>query len=325
MVDAHYDLLSICYVCYLKNDYTKIEKIAKEIKSNKEEIKCIFANLYFMSEDEMKNELHPSYYIQNVSVLDMFKIAKEILERYLPEIDFLYSIEGCDYIEIDDLELLYNEGLRSIIPVWNTENKYGSGNRTNKGLTKEGINLINQAIDLGIGIDLSHANLNTFYGIIEVIKEKQKLNKEVICYASHSNARILCDRERNLTDVQLKLIKEVSGLVGIFSNRNFITHNYNLNKEEQQLEYLKHIIYISNIIGIDNVMLSTDDMRFCGDIDPEYYELPIYDYSNIVHDTKQTLLKYFSLEDTNKILYGNAYSKIIDKLNIKSNRKCKKV
>ena len=29
MVDAHYDLLSICYTCYLKNDYTKIQEIAK--------------------------------------------------------------------------------------------------------------------------------------------------------------------------------------------------------------------------------------------------------------------------------------------------------
>lgn len=324
MVDTHYDLLSICYVCYLKNDYTKIEEIVKKIKSNKEAIKCIFANLYFMSEEEMINELHPNYYNPNVSVLDMFKISKEILESYFKDIDFVYSIEGCDYVDIKDLELLYNEGLRSIILVWNTENKYGSGNRTEKGLTKDGINFINKAIELGIGIDLSHANLNTFYGMLEVIKENQKLGREVVCFASHSNSRKLCTRVRNLTDTQLKLIKEVNGLVGVFSNRNFITQNYNLSKEEQKLEYLKHIIYISNIIGIDNVMLSTDDMSFCGDIDPEYYEIPIYNYSNIAFETKETLLKAFSLEDTNKILYDNAYIKIIEKLNIKNSKKCKK-
>ena len=269
----------------------------------------------------MKNQLHKNYYNPNVSLLDMFKISNEILESYLPDIDFIYCIEGCDYIDIEDLELLYNEGLRSIILVWNTENKYGSGNRTNKGLTKEGIEFINKAIDLGIGIDLSHANLNTFYGLIEVIKENQKLGRDVICYASHSNARKLCDRERNLTDEQLKLIKEANGLVGVFSNRNFITKDYSITKEQQKLEYLKHIIHISNIIGVDNVMISTDDMSFCGDIDPEYYEIPIYEYSNIVLETKQTLLKYFSLENTNKILCDNAYNKIIDKLNMK--KKCK--
>ena len=35
----------------------------------------------------------------------------------------------------------------------NTENKYGSGNRTNKGLTKEGIEFINKAIDHMIKCD----------------------------------------------------------------------------------------------------------------------------------------------------------------------------
>lgn len=316
MVDTHYDLLSICYACYLKNDYTEIEKIAKKIKVDGD-IKSIFANLYFMSKEEMKEELHPFYYNKNISILEMFKISKNILENYLPDIDFIYSIEGCDYLNIEDLEYLYNEGLKSIILVWNNENKYASGNRTDKGLTLDGINFINKAIELGIGIDLSHANLNTFYGLIEVIKENKQNGKDVICYASHSNSKELCDRNRNLNYDQLKKIKEIDGLVGVFSNRNFITLNKFLTKQEQQLEYLKHIIYISNIIGVDNVMISTDDMSFCGHLDYEYYELPIFDYSNISSETKELLLKYFNEEDTNKILYKNAYSKIIDKLNDK--------
>ena len=316
MVDTHYDLLSICYACYLKNDYTEIEKIAKKIKVDGD-IKSIFANLYFMSKEEMKEELHPFYYNKNISILEMFKISKNILENYLPDIDFIYSIEGCDYLNIEDLEYLYNEGLKSIILVWNNENKYASGNRTDKGLTLDGINFINKAIELGIGIDLSHANLNTFYGLIEVIKENKQNGKDVICYASHSNSKELCDRNRNLNYDQLKKIKEIDGLVGVFSNRNFITLNKFLTKQEQQLEYLKHIIYISNIIGVDNVMISTDDMSFCGHLDYEYYELPIFDYSNISSETKELLLKYFNEEDTNKILYKNAYSKIIDKLNNK--------
>ena len=72
MVDTHYDLLTICYVCYLKNDYSKIEKIAQDINNNLGNIKCIFANLYFMSEEEMKEELDINYYNKNVSILDMF-------------------------------------------------------------------------------------------------------------------------------------------------------------------------------------------------------------------------------------------------------------
>lgn len=323
MVDAHYDLLTVCYTCYLKNDYTKIEEIVNKIKSDKNDIKCIFANLYFMSKEEMIEELHPNYYNPNVSIIEMFKISKEILESYLPDIDFVYSIEGCDYVEIDDLDLLYNEGLRSVIPVWNTENKYGSGNRTKKGLTKEGIEFINKAIDLGIGIDLSHANLKTFYGIIEVIKENQKSGKEVVCYASHSNCKMWCNRERNLTDRQLRAIKKVDGLVGVFSNRNFVTKDYKLDKYYQKLEYLCHIYHVLSIVSVDNIMLSTDDMSFCGNIDPEYYETPIFDYRDITLEIKKLLYGRFSPYETKKIMYLNAYDKIINKLDIKECKKCK--
>lgn len=317
MVDAHYDLLSICYTCYLKNDYTKIKEIANKINNNKN-IKYIFANLYFMSMDEMKQELHENYYNSNISILTMFKISKQILEYYLPNVEFIYSIEGCDFVDINDLDELYNEGLRSIVPVLNTENRYGSGNRTGKGLTKEGIDFISKAIDLGIGIDLSHANKNTFYGIIELIKQKQNLGKDVICYASHSNSKTLCNKERNLDDNQIKSIKEVNGLIGIFCNKHFITKENNLTKEELNLIYVKHIIHVAKIIGIDNIMLSTDDMSFMIDIDPEYQDTVMFDYSNIQKEITSLLQSYFSVSTTNKIMFENVYDKIIKKLNNKN-------
>lgn len=305
MVDAHYDLLTVAYVCYLKNDYKELEKISKEIKNSG--VNYIFANLYFMSKEEMINELHKNYYNQDVSILKMFKIAKTILENYLPGINFIYSIEGCDYLKIEDLKPLYNNGLRAIILVWNEKSRYGSGNRTSDGLTKEGVEFLNKAISLGMGIDLSHANDKTFYDMIDVVKENKNKEQEVICYASHSNSRELCDRLRNLTDDQILTLKEVSGLIGIFSNKNFVSNDNYKDK------YLEHIIHISNLIGVDNVMLSTDDMRFMGDYDKYYLESSIFNYGNITNEVKTLLMKYFSIDDTNKIMLLNCYNKIISK------------
>ena len=319
MVDSHYDLLTICYTCYLKKDYSKIEKIANEIKNSG--VKCIFANLYFMSPEEMAKELDLNYYRKDVPIIEMFKISKYILTSYLSDINFIYSIEGCDYLNIDELDDLYNEGLRSIILVWNNKNKYGSGNRTKEGLTKEGIEFLNKAIDLGIAIDLSHANENTFYGMINVIKENKMRGKDVICYASHSNCKSICAKERNLSDKQIMAIKEIGGLIGIFSNRNFVVKNFNLSKEEQKIEYLNHIIYISSIIGIEGIMLSTDDMRFYEDIDKEYLNTPIFEYNNITKEMKKLLYTYFTEEEINKIMYGNAYDKIINLLKFTNNNK----
>ena len=241
MADTHYDLLTVAYVCYLKNDYRKLEKISRKIRTSG--VSHIFANLYFMSKEEMINELHQNYYNANVSILEMFKISKAILENYLPDINLIYSIEGCDYLEIEDLEPLYNNGLRAIILVWNEKNRYGSGNRTIDGLTKEGVEFLNKAISLGMGIDLSHANDKTFNDMIEIIKENQNRGQKVICYASHSNSRKLCDRLRNLTDNQILALKEVGGLIGVFSNKNFVTNK----SENLKDKYLEHIIHISNL------------------------------------------------------------------------------
>ena len=309
MIDTHYDLLSISYVCYLNNDYTKIIKYIDEIR--KSGVKCIFANLYFMNEEEMKYELHDNYYNSNTSILDMFKTSKSVLEYYAPDIDFIYSIEGCDYLDINELDDLYNNGLRSILLVWNNQNKYGSGIRGNSGLTNMGIDFLNKAIDLGIGIDVSHTNERTFYDIVNLIKEKN--NKDVLCYASHSNARSLKDIKRNLKDEQIKSLKSINGYIGVISNIHFMNLKDDDNYEYKRKEYLKHIIYISNIIGINNVMLSTDDMRFASDNSDYYLYAPIYKYETIKEDIENDLLTYFNEEETNKILYKNA-SGIVKKL-----------
>jgi len=310
MIDTHYDLLSICYSCYIKNDYRKIRNISEEIKSSG--VKCIFANLYFMSKEEMEHELGKNYYQENISVLEMFKISKKILNDFLPNTNFIYSIEGCDYVEIENLDELYEEGLRSIALVWNNQNKYGSGNRSDIGLTNEGKEFLNKAIDLGIGIDLSHANGKTFNDMIILIKKRKSEGKEVICYASHSNSKSLYESNRNLSNAQLLQLKEVNGLVGVFSNRFFITNHSN--KQIQRTEYMKHINYIASIVGLDKVMVSTDDMRFAADIDYEYNTAPIYDYKTIYKDLVNDLRDYFGKTYIEDILYNNAQNKIVDKL-----------
>ena len=71
MFDMHYDLLSVAYVCYLKNDYSYLEQWCKFY--NDDNVKGVIANLYFMSKDEMKEELHPDYYRDDVPVVSMFQ------------------------------------------------------------------------------------------------------------------------------------------------------------------------------------------------------------------------------------------------------------
>lgn len=312
MIDAHYDLLTIAYLAYLKNDYSYLEELVPYFR--KDNVCGVIANLYFMSEEEMIKELDPCYYQKDVSVLEMFCQAKHILDTYFPELDILYSIEGADYIEDEvELEKLYDAGLDALILTWNTSSKYASGNRGSYGLTDLGKILLKKAISLGMGIDLSHANARTFDDMILLIQDAQKKGFAVCCYASHSNSRKLCNRERNLTNEQLKKLRSVDGVVGVFAHRNFVLpvvcptvdcKNY----------YLEHIEYISSIVGIDYVVLATDDMNFCKDADPAYGEVSIYNYANLASEVLQTLEKKYSKRERDQLMYQTAKEKIFDKI-----------
>lgn len=322
MFDTHYDLLTIAYKAYITNDYSYLDKISKYF--NNDNVTSVIANLYFMSREEMDFEICPNYYRDSVSVLDMFVKAKEVLDTYLPDTNILYSIEGADYIkDTKELEDVYNNGLDSLILCWNTESKYASGNRSNKGLTKEGIMLIEKAIDLGMGIDLSHANKNTFNDLVDLIEEKRSSGIDVISYASHSNVRALCDRDRNLEDDQLERLKDIDAMLGLFSNRGFvISKDLEDNDSLVKEYYLSHIEYASKILGFDNIMVATDDMDFCADADPDYGKRKIYNYSSINNDLSRDLINRFGYDIADKMISGNATDKIYNK--IKENREKKR-
>ena len=71
--------------------------------------------------------------------------------------------------------------------------------------------------------------------------------------------------------------------------------------------YLKHIKYLENLFDtLDNIAVLTDDMTFCSDKDPEYYECIIFNYSSIKQDLTKSLKKYYNDEDIEKILVGNS-------------------
>ncbi len=228
-------------------------------------------------------------------------------------------------LKVSDLEILKELGLNAIVPVWNNKSRYGSGNRSDSGLTLEGEKLIKKAIELNIGIDLSHANEKTFFDIIDIIKEQRQEGINPVIYASHSNARSLSDLPRNLTDEQILAIKSVGGVVGLVAHSNFTLKgslNKRLNLKGNEYDdflkivketYIKHIIYVNRLFGdTDSIAVSTDDMTFV-ETDPDYKECPIFDYSNIGLELNQLLLKYYSKDIVDDIMFNNAY-KIYERL-----------
>ena len=124
MYDMHYDLLTILYYNLKENNkLANKEKLiadCKKIYANNN-ILGGFIDLYFMSKEEMHDELG----IEDSELEDVYAMLKKSIEHLdyfkkaeiIPtDIDFLYSIEGCDYLKsVDDLEELYDLGVRAIL------------------------------------------------------------------------------------------------------------------------------------------------------------------------------------------------------------------
>ena len=301
--DLHHDLLSICYLSSKYQSFDYLEKMKKAIR--KDNIVGVFCNFYFMNSEEMEEEFRLKK--EDIDVLTLFRESKTMYDASF-SCPSLYSIEGCDYIKgEEELEQLYEAGLDAFLLVWNNPNRYGSGNRSDYGLTEKGKRFLRKGIALGMGIDLSHANQKTFFDMIEVIKEEQQKGKEVICYASHSNSYELCPHPRNLTKDELLALKEVGGMIGLVSYPLFVG-------DSSRSSYVEHIKYMVDLFGSDRVMVSSDNMNFVSIVDPEdQEEHGIYNYNTIQKELKEDLLNVFSEEDTEKILVHNA-KKLYDRI-----------
>jgi len=161
----------------------------------------------------------------------------------------------------DELKLLrlgYHLGLRTMGLTWSNVNNFATGVRvTTKrqrrtGLTDLGRGLVKEAQDLGITIDASHLNDQSFWDLYEITE------KPII--ATHSNARYICDHPRNLTDDQIKAINEKHGTIGINFCMKFLDPEHpgemytNLGLDVIK----KHIDHIVNLSDINTVALGSD-------------------------------------------------------------------
>ena len=133
------------------------------------------------------------------------------------ELGLILHIEGAEAIgeDLEELELWYAAGLRSLGPLWSRPNRFGSGVQfkfpsspdTGPGLTRAGRRLVRRCAELGIAVDLSHLTEGGFWDAAHEL--------EGPLIASHSCAHALVPASRNLTDAQIRAIAPTGGLVGI--------------------------------------------------------------------------------------------------------------
>jgi len=159
---------------------------------------------------------------------------------------------------LEELEIYYAAGLRSLGITWSRANRFGHGvpigfgygPNTGPGLSNEGIELVRACNRIGIALDLSHLNERGFWDVAETT--------DAPLIASHSNPYALCNSPRNLTDAQLDAVKESDGLVGVNFGTVFLREDGKLDAATPLSTVLRHIDYLVRRLGIDRVGFGSD-------------------------------------------------------------------
>ncbi len=122
-------------------------------------------------------------------------------------IGYMLSLEGADSIvNLDYLEIAYENGLRAIGPAHYGKGRYALGHDQVGGLPDGGRDFLKKMDELGLILDATHLSDGCFFEAMEIYSGP--------IWASHSNCRALVDDPRQFTDEQIRMLIERGAVIG---------------------------------------------------------------------------------------------------------------
>jgi membrane dipeptidase len=187
------------------------------------------------------------------------KVADIEEARENQELAVMLNLEGGDLIEgsVGVLRMFYKLGVRMLTLAWNDRNLLADGvaySMTRGGLTSLGVEVLKEAAELGILIDVSHLSEAGFWDVVD--------ETEVPFVASHSNCYELFSHPRNLTNDQLRAVAGSGGLVAISCNPEYLAAE---GERPSVSTVADHIIHAVNIAGEEHVAIGTDFDSYQGE------------------------------------------------------------
>ena len=160
------------------------------------------------------------------------------------------QIQGADCVEggLHQVDEFYDLGLRVLQLTHHYDNIYAGGalSLPNKGLSKQGFELIDKLESKHMMIDLSHSSVESAMDTLKHAK--------VPIVQSHGAARAIINNARCSPDSVIKGIADSGGVFGVFMMSWWLTYE-DVSKPEHLIHHLKHV---RNIGGIDAVATAND-------------------------------------------------------------------
>jgi membrane dipeptidase len=125
--------------------------------------------------------------------------------------------DGTDAELLAHLRVLWDRGARYMTLTWSNSNRLGGSSGDagkGQGLTPLGLRVVAAMNDLGMMVDISHVSDATFFDAVRASR--------LPVLASHSSARALADRPRNMTDDMLRAVAANGGAVCVNFGPEFL-------------------------------------------------------------------------------------------------------
>lgn len=209
------------------------------------------------------------------------------------KLGLLLTLEGAEAVEADLVKLatLHRLGVRWVGLTHNPANAVadGVGEARGAGLSEFGKRFVEELNRLHIGIDVSHLSERGFWDVLERSTEP--------IFATHSNAKAICDHRRNLTDEQIRAIINNNGMIGVTYVPYFTAEHAPVTIPD----LLRHIEHILSLGGKDHLGLGSD---FDG-IDQTIVGL---DDSGVTYNLIEQLHRHYSHDVVERIVGDNWYA-----------------
>lgn len=153
--------------------------------------------------------------------------------------------------DLDLVEAFRAAGIDRAILAYNEANPYADGchEPRNGGLSALGRRLIARMDACGMRVDLSHCGARTSFDALEADLRSPPI-------FSHSNARALCDHERNISDDQIRVCAARGGYIGVNGVGMFL----GVAGPRIPQAMARHLAHIAALAGPDRVGLGLDFM-----------------------------------------------------------------
>ena len=125
----------------------------------------------------------------------------------------------------------------------------GCGEKKPGGLSKFGVQVVEEMNRSGIVIDLSHTSRPTSLDAIEV-------SRDPVIY-SHSSVHKIVPAIRNRTDEEIKALAEKGGVIGLIPKSNWIRPD-GLSTGTTIADYLTHVGHVVALVGVNHAGIGLD-------------------------------------------------------------------